>query len=285
LLDRWDYSGDEKFLAGRVLPMAESVLKYFDTRFKKDAAGRIVLDPTQSVETYWTGVVNDMPTVAGLKDVTRRLGLLPDRLTTPQQREFFRRMRVACPAVPMEVKTAGDTILRRLAPAQKYNLTPSNCENPELYAVWPFRLFGVGRPELEEARAAYAARHNHLDVGWGYDGNCAVLLGLTDEAARILKVKCRNSHPAYRWPATWGPNYDWLPDQNHGGNLLETTQLMLLQPVGDKLFLLPAWPKTWDVDFKLHAPRQTVVECVYRGGRIERLVVTPESRRADVVLP
>ena len=54
----------------------------------------------------------------------------------------------------------------------------------------------------------------------------------------------RNSHPAYRWPATWGPNFDWLPDQNHGGNLLETTQLMLLQSVGDKILLLPAWPKS-----------------------------------------
>ena len=129
------------------------------------------------------------------------------------------------------------------------------------------------------------ARHNHLDVGWGYDGNCAALLGLTDEAARILKIKCANSHAAYRWPATWGPNFDWLPDQNHGGNLLETTQLMLLQAVGDKLLLLPAWPKAWDVDFKLHAPRQATVECVYRNGRIQRLAVKPESRRADVVMP
>ena len=66
---------------------------------------------------------------------------------------------------------------------------------------------------------------------------------------------------------------------------METLQLMLLQPVGDKLLLLPAWPKAWDVDFKLHAPRRTTVECIYRHGRIERLAVAPESRRADVVLP
>jgi hypothetical protein len=285
LLDRWDYTGDEKFLTERVLPMAESVLKYFDTRFKKDNEGRIVLDPTQSVETYWHGVVNDMPSTAGLNDITARLCALPERLVSTTQREFFQRMRAACPTVPVEeVKVRGKTI-RRLAPAQKYNPTASNCEDPELYGIWPFRLYGVGRPGLEDARAAYATRHNHLDVGWGYDGNCAALLGLTDEAARILKVKCANSNHAYRWPATWGPNFDWLPDQNHGGNLLETTQLMLLQPVGDKLLVLPAWPKTWDVDFKLHAPRQTVVECVYRGGRIERLIVTPDSRRADIVLP
>ena len=122
--------------------------------------------------------------------------------------------------------------------------------------IWPFRLYGLGRPGLEEARAAYAARHNHLDCGWGYDGNCAALLGLTDEAARILKVKCANSHPAYRWPATWGPNFDWLPDQNHGGNLLETTQLMLLQSVGDKILLLPAWPKRLGRELQVARPAE-----------------------------
>jgi hypothetical protein len=285
MLDRWDYTGDKQFLTGRVLPMAESVLKYFDTRFKKDATGHILLDPTQAIETYWHGVVNDMPTTAGLNDISARLCALPESLTTPSQREFFGRMRAACPAVPVEGTKVGGRAVRRLAPAQKYDPARTNCENPELYAIWPFRLYGLGRLGLEDARAAYAARRNHLDVGWGYDGNCAALLGLTDEAARILKIKCANSHPAYRWPATWGPNFDWLPDQNHGGNLLETAQLMLLQPVGEKLLLLPAWPKTWDVDFKLHAPRQTIVECAYRHGRIERLAVTPESRRADIVLP
>jgi hypothetical protein len=285
LLDRWDYTQDEKFLAGRVLPMAESVLKYFDTRFKKDSDGRIVLDPTQSVETYWKGVVNDMPTAAGLNDITVRLRALPERLVGAKQREFFSRMQRACPTVPHRNLFVDDVTKTLLSPAQKYNPARSNCENPELYAVWPFRLYGVGKPNLDYGLLAYERRHNHLDVGWGYDGNCAALLGLTDEAARILKKKCANSHPAYRWPATWGPNFDWLPDQNHGGNLLETTQLMLLQPIGDKLYLLPAWPKAWDVDFKLHAPRQTVVECIFRGGRVDRLVVTPESRRADVVLP
>ena len=142
---------------------------------------------------------------------------------------------------------------------------------------------------LEEARRAYANRQNHLDVGWGYDGNVAALLGMADEAARILRVKCANSNPAYRWPATWGPNFDWLPDQNHGGNLLETADLMLLQcdPLedGGAIRVLPAWPKAWSVDFKLHAPGNAVVECRAEAGKIVYLKVTPESRRKDVVLP
>ena len=52
----------------------------------------------------------------------------------------------------------------------------------------------------------------------------------------------------------WGPNFDWTPDQCHGSNILTTLHLMLLQPVGGKLHMLPAWPKDWDYEFKLHAP-------------------------------
>jgi hypothetical protein len=285
LLDRWDYTQDKSFLKTRVLPMAVSVLTYFDTRFAKDAAGRVRLDPTQAVETFWSGVVNDMPTTAGLNAVTARLCALPDGLTTPAQRAFFAKMKSAAPIVPIEEIIVDGTKRRTLAPAQTYDPKRSNCENPELYAVWPFRLYGVGRPDLEIARTAYARRVNHLDVGWGYDGNCAALLGLADEAARILRVKCANSNPAHRWPATWGPNFDWLPDQNHGGNLLETAQLMLLQAEGRRIFLLPAWPKDWDVSFKLHAPRQTTIECVYRAGKVEHLAVSPRLREKDVILP
>jgi hypothetical protein len=285
MLDRWDYTRDEGFLKKRVLPMAESVLEYFDTRFRKGRDGKIILDPTQAVETLWTGVTNDTPTVAGLNDISARLCQLPEELLSPGQRAFFARINAARPAVPFEEADAGGRRVRKLAPAERYDKRRSNCENPELYAIWPFRLFGLGKPGLEAARAAYAGRVNHLDVGWGYDGNCAALLGLAEEAGRILEAKCSNSNPAYRWPATWGPNFDWLPDQNHGGNLLETTQLMLLQADGDKLRLLPAWPKAWDVRFKLHAPGRTVVECVYRGGKVVKLEVSPARRLKDVVMP
>jgi hypothetical protein len=277
MLDYWDYTRDKAFLTQQALPMAVSVLKYFDTRFKRDEKGALILDPTQAVETFWWGVTNDMPSVAGLNNIMARLCALPENLTTAQDRAFFARMKAACPTVPVEQG--------RLAPAQQYKDERSNCENPELYAIWPFRLYGLGKPGLEEARAAYAHRANHLDNGWGYDGNCAALLGLTDEAARILRVKCANSHAGYRWPATWGPNFDWLPDQNHGGNLLNTTHLMLLQSDGDKIRLLPAWPRDWDVSFKLHAPGNTTVQCVYRAGKVEKLTVTPSARASDVILP
>jgi hypothetical protein len=284
MLDYYEHTGDKVFLEKRLLPMATSVLKYFDTRFRKDADGRVVLDPTQSVETYRVAT-NDTPCVAGLNDITARLCALPATAMSPNQRAYFQKMKAAAPTIPIEDGKLGGQTVRKIAVAQTYKDERSNGENPELFVVWPFRLAGLERPLLEEARNAYQLRHFHQDVGWGYDGNAAALLGMTDEAARILKVKIANSHSNYRWPATWGPNFDWLPDQCHGGNLMATINYMLLQHSGERILLLPAWPKDWDVSFKLHAPRQTTVECVYRGGKIEKLEVNPPSRRKNVQLP
>jgi len=285
MLDYHEHTQDENFAKNRLLPMANSVLKYFDNRFRKDADGRIILDPTQAVETYKIGVINDMPSVAGLNDVTKRLCDLPEKLTTSEQRKFFNRMKASAPVIPVENAQLNGKTVRRIAVAQKYEPKRSNVENPELFAIWPFRVVGLERPLLEEARNAYHLRGDILDVGWGYDGNAAALLGLTREAADIVKSRMANSNAAYRWPATWGPNYDWLPDQCHGGNLIATINYMLLQHSGEKIMLIPAWPKHWDVSFKLHAPHQTTVEVIYRGGKIEKLDVLPRERRKDITLP
>ncbi len=58
---------------------------------------------------------------------------------------------------------------------------------------------------------------------------------------------------------------------------------MLLQSDGRRLYVLPAWPKRWDVSFKLHAPYNTTVDGAYKAGKLEQLKVTPESRAKDVI--
>lgn len=47
---------------------------------------------------------------------------------------------------------------------------------------------------------------------------------------------------------------------------------------------MPAWPKEWDVDFKLHAPHQTIVEASVRNGKVIKLKVKPEPREKDIIL-
>ena len=36
---------------------------------------------------------------------------------------------------------------------------------------------------------------------------------------------------------------------------MQMLQAMLLQYEDEKILLFPTWPKEWDVEFKLHAPR------------------------------
>jgi len=57
-----------------------------------------------------------------------------------------------------------------------------------------------------------------------------------------------------------------------------------MQVDGRAIFLLPAWPKGWNADFKLHAPYQTTVEATVRDGKIRELKVTPPERERDVVV-
>ncbi|MDH3346462.1 MAG: hypothetical protein OEL75_04680, partial [Kiritimatiellaceae bacterium] len=68
------------------------------------------------------------------------------------------------------------------------------------------------------------------------------------------------------------------------GILMRATQSMLMQTDGREIHLLPAWPKNWDANFKLHAPYNTIVEATVKNGEITDLKVTPESRKEDVVI-
>jgi hypothetical protein len=160
-----------------------------------------------------------------------------------------------------------------------------NTENPELYCIFPYRLYGIGKDGLELARKTYEFRVRRLNYGWCQDSIQAAFLGLGDDAARQVSRRAAARSKIHRFPAMWGPNSDWVPDQDHGNNLMTTLQYMLLQTDGGKIRVLPAWPKKWDVSFRLHGAGKTVVECVYRGGKIETLHVTPEERRQDLILP
>ena len=284
LLKRYEWTGDTDFARRELLPAAESLLRYFDTRFRRDERGLLVIDPAQSAETYWTGVVNDMPSIAGLRSVLPRLSALPNNLTTPAQRDLFNRLSQACPAIPVGERDTKQGRLRLLLPAWKFDDVTRNVENSEQYAIWPFAHYAVGKPDLKLAQTTYRVRQFIQPHGWSYDSNVAAMLGLTDEAARMLILRTGNSHPAYRFPATWGPNFDWLPDNDHGGNLMITTQLMLMQCDGAVIRLLPAWPSTWNAEFKLHAPASTVVSGSVKDGKLIRLDVTPAARRKDVVV-
>ncbi len=152
-------------------------------------------------------------------------------------------------------------------------------ENPELYAVFPYRLFGLGKPDLSVARLAFERRQFSGNRGWQQDEIQAAWLGLAQTARTQLVERAGARHEGSRFPAFYGPNFDWVPDQDHGGNLLMALQTMLLQWDGDRILLFPAWPKEWDVEFQLAAPHRTTVRGSLRAGRLESFQIDPPARR------
>ena len=277
LLDYVEHTGDAEFLKATALPVTLDVLRFFDEHYKADEKGKLYMHPSQALETWWD-CVNPMPELAGLHAVTARLLAMDASQLPPAQREFCTRLQAKLADLPTTPSPEGKPML---APATVFK-QKRNVENPELYAVFPFRRFSFDKPHLDWALEALKHRQHRGSAGWRQDDIFNAYLGLADQARDYVVKRARNKHSASRFPVFWGPNYDWTPDQTHGGVLCTAVQAMLMQTEGRTIHLLPAWPAEWQADFKLHAPYRTVVEGRVRDGKLIELKVTPESRRADV---
>jgi|GEM_PF-161253 len=276
MLDYYGFTGDAVFAERTLVPFVSGILTFFDQHWGRDANGKIRFEPAMSLETYGVAV-NPLPEIVGIEKVASGMLSLPEALTTAQQRGDWSRLRGELPGVPMREVSSGQV----LSPAESYSKL-QNSENPELYAVFPYRTYGVGKAGLELAQRTFRARRIKDTRGWRQDAIQAALVGLTDEAQRCVVSNFSTKHAGSRFPAFWGPNFDWIPDQDHGGVAMVALQRMLIQAEGQEVRLLPAWPTEWDVEFKLHAPGKTVVAGVVREGRLEQLKVTPGVRRDDI---
>jgi alpha-L-fucosidase 2 len=276
MFDYYLYTQDPAFLQETLLPFAEAVLTFFDEHYGVDKNGRLKLFPSQALETWWD-CTNAMPEVAGLRYLILKLKTLPAGLLSPGRRNLLDRLESKLPPIPTR-EVDGKLML---APAERF-AKKQNVENPELYAVYPFRLFGTGKPGIELAVRALDNRQDMGHFGWRQDDLFMALLGLTDRARKGLTERAGKWDRKQLFPAFWGPNYDWTPDQDHGGVLTKTLQVMLLQCEDKDIRLLPAWPADWDADFKLRAPYNTILEGRVRAGKVVKLRATPRSRRLDL---
>ncbi|MCC5790836.1 MAG: hypothetical protein JJT75_14495, partial [Opitutales bacterium] len=281
LLDYADYTGHSTFLQQCALPFIREILTFFSAHFpQKNAHGKRVLYPAQCIEMWHTST-NPAPDIAGLRAVLERVLQLPDDMVGQKEKETWNTFLSELPALPEGLDNEGNPVLR---PVESAEGEPQNMENPELYAVFPFRLFTARHDPHNRARRAFQQRTHHDSFGWHQHIQQAALLGLTEEATKALGQFVK-SPTAGRFPAFWGPNFDWIPDQDHGSNILMGTQTMLLQSDGETIHLFPAWPRNWNVHFRLHAPQKTVVEATLHNGILTTLEVTPAHRANDVKLP
>lgn len=280
MLDYYDYTLDEEFLTTRIIPVANDVIRFFDNYYATGDNGKWVMHPSQALETWWNST-NPLPEVAGLRSITMRLMGLPVSLTGEQNRQFWETMWQRIPEIPVRETPSGTA----LAPAERFE-DKRNVENPEMYAVFPFRLFSFEQPNAEWAVNALEHRWDMGSFGWRQDDIFMTYLGLTGQAKEFLVNRASTYDKKSRFPAFWGPNYDWVPDQDHGGVLMKAFQSMLLQPdpYSQKLYLTPAWPENWNAEFKLHAPYKTVITGKVVNGKMEEFQVIPESRKNDIIV-
>lgn len=245
-----------------------------------DGKGKLVLYPSTGCETYKMAY-NSANTIGALKCVTNLLLQLPEPYLSAEEREHWKHFYNRIPDIPFRICEGKRTI----APAVVWERI-SNVEIPQLYPVYPWGLYGIGLPELETAVNTWKYGIDNADQkqykSWHQDAIFCARLGLTEEAKEITLKKMTDA--PRRYPTFWGPGHDWVPDHNWGGSGMIGVQEMLMQTVGEKIYLLPAWPKEWNVDFKLHAPDNTVVECSYKNGKIIKLDVLPTERKDNVVI-
>ena len=285
MLEEERYTGKD---ISNAIPFIESCLRFFDEHYqylaKKrgskalDGKGQLILYPGSGAETFKMAY-NSATTISAMQTIIRRLLLLPAKYTGEEKRKQWQDLLQRIPGLSYADFNGHTTI----APAQLWERI-NNTESPQLYPVYPWGIYGVGKPGLDTALNTWNYDTNVVKfrshIGWKQDNIFAAKLGLTDEAWRLTSLKLENS--GRRFPAFWGPGFDWVPDHNWGGSGMIGLQEMLLQTDDKRVLLFPAWPKNIDVHFKLHAPYNTTVEAELKNGKIITLKISPEERKNDV---
>ncbi len=280
------------------LSWIEGTVKFYDTFYRSQTKkrtgkelgedGKLVIYPACGLE-YAGGATNPVEVVSGLRRITAGLLALPD--LPKESRINLERIQATLPDLPTGTREGRLSLL----PAKSWERSYNKWEPIEMYAFWPYRMVGVTKPEtLQLARDTWEtvpadrARLCKQDYSWMANVvNMAALAWPDSAKARAIYKMANITAPQARFPAFFGPGHDWLPDHNWGGSGMTGIQEMLLAADSysdGKIYLLPAWPKDWDVDFKLHAPQQTTVEASVRNGKVTALKIYPESRKKELIL-
>jgi hypothetical protein len=135
------------------------------------------------------------------------------------------------------------------------------------------------------------------NTAWDYNaGLVPAILGGQYNAAQAYQAtmgRVTTTFDGSRFPgyALAGCCADGAPQMENTGIVRQTIQKMLVtadnprRQGNNSIYLLPSWPKDRDVAFSLQVPLQTTVTVEFKDGKITSLVVLPDSRRQDVVMP
>lgn len=284
ILQYHQYTGED---ISRYMPLIEQSVIFYDEHYRMRQKqrtgkpltenGKLHIKPSNTLEGH-PGGGNPTSVIAGLRQILTRLIELPSKYTTAEKKKRWRDMLTRLPDMPT-AEIDGHTVLRPTADHKNYSW-----HMPAMYPLYPYQMFELGGPGAELMRDTLMygikekTRNDHR--AWIQGVVHYAHLGMTDQARQLI-IKKLGDGP-YRFPAFWPPDIDWAPDHNWGGMGMIGLQEMLMQTYNDRIVLLPAWPKDWNVEFRLHAPKRTTVEVKAVNGQIEKLRVSPANRRQDV---
>lgn len=273
MLDYYDYRRDKAFAQEYIIPFATEVIRFFDLHWPR-INQTIRFIPANTLEQFWD-CLNPVDYIAGLQYTIHKLNALPSGTVNKSLLEEWNNCLQSLPELPMT--SDGKKIL----PAEEYG-EGRNYENPECYVIFPFKLYGLGRPGLDVALNTFNDRIFKQTTCWSQDPIQAPLLGLADESKKYLMKNIAALESEVRFPAFWKPGSDYIPDFDNGGAFMMGLQHMLIQNIDNQIIVLPAFPGSWNVDFKLHAFNNTTIHVKSKGNDISQLNVFPESRKKDV---
>ena len=129
MLDRYDYTQDAGFARYSLLPMADTVVTYYDQHWKRGPDGKILMEPAQAIETYQKTARNPTPDIAGLMNVLPRLLALPPALISKARQSLWTKVLRDIPQLPM-----GTTAKGKLPPKGRGDLTddPRSCRHKNM---------------------------------------------------------------------------------------------------------------------------------------------------------
>ncbi|WPJ95417.1 DUF5703 domain-containing protein [Coraliomargarita algicola] len=302
MIDYYELTKDEFFLANSLVPYAEGLFRFFEQFYPRDDHGKIVLWPCLQSEVYVRfyddGYVPINP-IAGVALMHTQLPRLIALSGLPGVKEeaveLWKRVLNDAPSMPTGVRRNNEQGLLPYAdPYDNESTKTQGADRATLYAIWPYRAYMFREAGTSEQDYQLALNTLHLDdngsEGWHYADYCAAILGLAERAkqgvlSRVNEGRNGQTKVYFRFPPfQYSAEPDYVPNMESGGIVESTLQYMLWNWKGNSIYLCPAWPKDWNCKFKFQAPGNTVVQGHITNGEVILEHVVPESRRRDIVI-
>lgn len=274
-----EYTKDCCFVEKQLLPYAREAIRFYINHYKKDEKGKLVLDPAMVLETFWKAK-NPTPDISGLTYCAKNLLRL--KYGNDNDCKLWNNIIKILPKIPLSTYDGKQFIL----PAEEYEYK-KNAENGELYPVFPFNLYGkaygnediaintMDRRTVKDAFGCACWTQDQID--WAYCGDTIKVVEGLEKRFKLSSTQCR-------FPLFGRENPDSCPDFDHFGSGSFAFQRMLVQETPNIIYLFPAWPLSWDVDFKIHTSHG-VVECKLKDGKIIKLKTSSKTSRKILYIP